>query len=75
MSTFNPWKALQGLVSGAPLQVGVVVAIEDGVASIELPGGGLVQARGAASIGSTVFVRGGVIEGESTDLPIEIIDL
>ena len=75
MSTFNPWKALQGLLSGASLQAGVVLSIEDGVATIELPGGGIVQGHGDASVGQTVFVRGGVIEGEATDLPVELIDI
>jgi hypothetical protein len=75
MSTFNPWKALQGLLAGPPLQAGVVLSIDDSVATIELPGGGLVQGRGPAEVGQTVFVRGGVIEGEAVDLPIDLIDI
>lgn len=75
MSAFNPWKALQGLLSGPPLQAGVVLSIDDGLATIELPGGGQLTATGPALIGQAVFVRGGVIEGEATDLPIEIIDI
>lgn len=75
MSAFNPWKALQGLLSGPPLQAGVVLVVVDGLATIELPGGGRIAATGAATIGQTVFVRGGVIEGEATDLPIELIDI
>jgi hypothetical protein len=73
---FNPWKQLQNLVSGPPLQAGVVLSIEDGIATIELPGGGRIQARGVAEAGQTVFVRGDVIEGEAAgDLPIEIIEI
>jgi len=75
MSTFNPWKHLQGLIAGPSLQVGVVLSIDDGVATIQLPGGGLVQARGVASVAQTVFVRGDVIEGEAGELPIELIDI
>lgn len=75
MSTFNPWKALQGLLAAPPLQAGVVLSIDEGLATIELPGGGLVQARGPAEVGLTVFVRGGVIEGDATDLPIDVIDI
>lgn len=72
---FNPWKELQNLTAGPPLQIGVVVAIEDGIAEIELPGGGRVKARGAAVVDQTVFFRGDVIEGEAPgDLPIEIDD-
>lgn len=72
---FNPWKELTELVSGPPLQAGTVTSVEDGIATITLPGGGIVQARGIANPGQTVFVRGDVIEGEAEDLPIEIIDL
>ncbi len=75
MSAFNPWKALQGLLSRPPLQAGVVLAIEDGVATVELPGGGQISATGPAVVGQTVFVRGGVIEGEAADLPIELVDI
>lgn len=72
---FNPWKELQNLVSGPPLQVGVVLSIVDGIAEIELPGGGTIKARGPASEGQTVFFRGDVIEGEAPgSLPIDIDD-
>lgn len=75
MSTFNPWKELQGLIAGPPLQAGVVLSIDDGTAVIQLPGGGQVQARGPAEVGQTVYFRGDVIEGEAGNLPIEIIDI
>jgi hypothetical protein len=75
MTTFNPWKALQGLLAGPALQAGVVLSIDDSLAVIQLPGGGLVQGRGQAEVGQTVFVRGGVIEGEASDLPIDLIDI
>jgi len=76
MSAFNPWKALQGLLSGPPLQAGVVLAIDDGLVTVELPGGGLITATGPATVGQTVFVRGGVIEGEAIDAgPIDIIEI
>lgn len=75
MSTFNPWKALQALVAGPPLQVGTVLYVDAGVATIELPGGGRVQARGDAADGQRVFFRDGVIEGEAPSLPIEVIEV
>jgi len=71
----NPWKQLQSLIGGPPLQAGVVLSTDDGLALVELPGGGQVQARGAAEIGQTVFLRGDVIEGEAAELPIETIDI
>ena len=76
MSAFNPWKALQGLLSRPSLQAGVVLSITDGLATVELPGGGQITATGPAAIGQTVFVRGGVIEGEAAGVgPIEIIEI
>lgn len=73
---FNPWKDLQSLVAGPALQVGVVSAVDEGVATVDLPGGGQVRARGVASVSQTVFLRGDVIEGVAPDAgPIEIIDL
>ena len=40
-----------------------------------LPGGGLIRARGEATVGETVFVRDDVIEGVAPSLPMEIIDI
>ncbi len=75
MSAFNPWKALQGLLSGPQQQAGVVLSIDDGLATIELPGGGQLTATGPAVVGQTVLFRGGVIEGEAADLPIVVIEI
>ncbi|WP_395351072.1 hypothetical protein [Variovorax sp. UC122_21] len=76
MSVFNPWKALQALVAGPALQAGVVLSIESGVATIQLPGGGIVQAIGEATVGQTVFFRGNAIEGEALEaLPIDVIEI
>lgn len=55
--------------------VGEVIAIENGVATIELPGGGILRARGTAAVGNFVFVRGGAIEAVTqafSVVPIEI---
>lgn len=71
----NPFKALLGLLPGRPLQVGDVVAVDGGVATIEMPGGGLAQARGAATVGQRVFFRDGAIEGLAPALTLELIDV
>lgn len=71
----NPYKLLRDLLPEAPLQVGTVRAVADGVARIELPGGGLLQARGVATVDQRVFVRDGLIEGPAPDLPVEIIEV
>lgn len=76
MSVFNPWKALQALVAGPALQAGVVLGVDGGMATIELPGGGIVQAIGDATVGQTVFFRGDTIEGAALDaLPVDIIEI
>lgn len=71
----NPYTRLLALLPQYPLQVGDVIEFSDGVATIELPGGGISQARGTTTIGARVFFRDGLIEGPAPDLPIEIIDL
>lgn len=71
----NLYKQLKGLFPDPPLQVGDVVAIDNGVATIEVSDGGQVQARGDASIGDRVFFRDNVIEGPAPDLPLEVIEV
>ena len=71
----NPYKALRALLPDAPLQVGTVDSYSAGVASITLPGGGLITARGTTTVGARVFVRDGVIEGPAPTLPIELIEV
>lgn len=74
MST-NAFKRLKALLPDPPLMVGDVVAYDDGVATIEQPGGGLLQARGETTIGARVFFRNNVIEGPAPDLPLELIEI
>ena len=69
----NAFRTLQDLVGNPPLQVGTVTAVTDGVATITLPGGGQIQARGNAAVASVVYVQGGVIQGPAPTLPTEVI--
>lgn len=71
----NPLKVLQDLFAGPPQQVGDVSAITAAGVSITLPDGAQIIARGAATVGQRVFVRGGLIEGEAPDLPIVEFDI
>lgn len=71
----NIYRTFLALLPPRPLQVGTVLAIADGVATTELPGGGRLQARGAATVGQRVFIRDGVIEGNAPNLPMEVIDV
>lgn len=71
----NAYTLLRELLPEPALQVGTVTATAGGVASITLPGGGLVQARGDSGVGARVFFRDGLIEGPAPSLPVEIIDI
>lgn len=68
MSLRNPLTEFLSLLPSTPLQVGTVLSIASGTATIELPGGGRLQARGTATVGARVFVRNGVIEGAAPTL-------
>lgn len=65
----NAFREFMALMPDQPLEVGDVTAIEASVAMIQLPGGGVVHARGQATVGQRVFVRDGVIEGPAPTLP------
>lgn len=71
----NLFAKLIGMLPQRPLQVGDVVAFADGVATIELPGGGRLQARGDVTVGARVFVRDGVIEGLAPALTVVLIEV
>ena len=71
----NLFTLFRKLIPSYPLQVGTVQAISGGVATLEMPGGGLLQARGAATVGQLVFVQDGVIQGVAPSLTVELIDV
>ena len=65
----NLFKKFLDLIPPRPLEVGTVQSIiASGIATIELPGGGVLQARGEAIPGQRVFVRDGLIEGPAPEL-------
>lgn len=64
----NLFKQFLDLLPPRPLEVGTVQSVSAGVATIQLPGGGVLQARGSATQGQRVFVRDGVIEGPAPTL-------
>ncbi len=71
----NPYARLVALLPKRPLLVGEVVDINNGVAVIEMPGGGLDTARGTATLGQRVYFRDGQIEGPAPTLPVELIEV
>ena len=64
----NPHARFLALLPPKPLLVGTVIAVDGGVAIVELPGGGQLHARGAAVVDDRVFVRDGVLEGAAPNL-------
>lgn len=71
----NLWKRLRQLLPEPPLLVGQVVAVTSYGVTVELPDGSMIKARGAATIGSKVFIRNGIIEGAAPTLPIVLIEI
>lgn len=71
----NLFDQLMAILPARPLQVGQVTHFADGVATVQLPGGGVIRARGEAQQGQKVFVRDGVIEGAAPDLPLIEFDI
>ena len=72
---FNPYAEFRKLIPDPPLQAGTVVAINAGTVTVQLPDGGLLRARGSATVGQKVFVRDAVIEGGAPSLTLEIIEI
>ena len=73
--SYNVFRRLKALLPDPPLLVATVTAIDGDVATCQLPDGGVIHARGAASVSQKVFVRDGVIEGAAPDLPILLIEV
>jgi hypothetical protein len=71
----NLFSQFRSLLPQTPLLVGTVVSVTSGVATVELPGGGRLQARGSATAGQKVFVRDHLIEGIAPNLTPEILEV
>ena len=65
----NLYRQLLALLPSDQLQVGQVLAWQAGIATVQLPGGGQMRARGQASVGDQVFIKGERIEGPAPSLP------
>lgn len=71
----NLYQQFRALLPDPPLQVGTVIAVSGGVVTVQMPGGGLLKARGDALVGQKVFVRDAVVEAVAPNLTLEIIDI
>lgn len=71
----NAYADLINVLQPEPRQIGIVLDIADGVATVELPGGGKLRARGSAAVDDYVFVRGGVIEAVTQAYSVVAIEI
>jgi len=71
----NIFRQFLDLLPARPLQVGTVIAASGSACTVQLPGGGLLQVRGEATVADHVFVRDGVIEGAAPSLTITTIEV
>jgi hypothetical protein len=72
----NIFAELRELLQPGPVQVGTVSSYTNGLATITLPGGGVIVAKAsAATVGHQVFVQDGVVLGPAANLTLEIIDI
>lgn len=71
----NLYQQFRFLLPDPPLQVGTVIAVSGGVVTVQMPGGGLLKARGDALVGQKVFVRDAVVEAIAPNLTLELIEI
>lgn len=71
----NLYRAFARLFAPDPLLVGEVVAVSAIAVTVELPDGALISARGTATVGDKVFVRGGAIEGSAPNVAVTVIEI
>ncbi len=75
MASTNLFTAFIELLPSYPLQLATITAIDGEVARLELPGGGVLTARGTGAVGDQVFVRDGVIEGQAPSMPFVSVEI
>ena len=73
--TRNVYRQFLDLMPQRPLQVATVVATSGDTSTVEMPGGGRAQVRGAAAVDAQVFVRDGVIEALAPALTLVQIEV
>lgn len=71
----NLLSEFRSLLPDAPLQVGEVLSVSGGVATLQLPDGATAQARGDATVGQNVYFRDGAIEGVAPSLTTVVIEV
>lgn len=74
--TTNLYRQLRELLPEPALTVATVAATHsDGTVTVTYPGGSQQRVRGEGAVGTKVFVRAGVVEGEAPGLPSVTIEV
>lgn len=73
--SYNLYRRLRNILPNEPLLVGAVTNATTYGATVELPGGSIIDVRGDATTGQNVFIRAGIIEGEAPALTAVLIDI
>lgn len=71
----NVLTALREILAADPLLAGEVTAVSGQSITVTLPDGAEIIARGAATVGQRVFVRGALVEGTAPALTIVNIEV
>lgn len=71
----NLYTELRKILAPGLQQVGTVSAYEDGTATVDLPGGGQMRAKGTTQVGAKVFVQDGKVVGPAPDLPLYVTEI
>lgn len=71
----NLYKVLRSFVPDSPLQIGTILSSSNQSVTVQLPGGGVIEVRGAGAVNDKVFVRNGRIEGPAPSLTQVTIDI
>lgn len=66
----NLWDMFREITPEAPLLIGTVLShTADGYSMIEMPGGGLVRAKGTlVAVNKKAFIQSGEVKSEAPDL-------
>lgn len=67
----NIYVQIKALLGPGRLEIGKVLSAANGTAVIELPGGGVIRARGAATVNTRVYVQDGVIQGQAPNRAVQ----
>lgn len=71
----NLYQRFSDLSNRSARTVGTCISAKFGSCVIQYPGGALVEARGAGTVGQSYFVRDGRLDGEAPNLPILEIEV